>query len=1072
LLELFFKNQSVESMTNPSMNELKSQFLGSSDQSDLMDSRCILLKNQSNFMQGIYHYSSSLFHSAHLFWVKNKVNAIIKRHIESTHPDVADDGLKIMTLTMCSSDDAGRITTVLFNSKTEAQKKLIEKDVKKILTWTSFFLLSSYAMIGVKPSLTKSTICVLNMIYEFNSVWYFRNTIMLPLIKWSRACCDYKISTNSTDRMLTDMNSLKDLYNAGCSTFTVRCHEIGCILNHYDCLGMYTSQSDLWHTFMDDHLKIKHPLCWYYIRSHPKISVLLGYGFSLYHHLIKDSNSISRIVDSQVRMKMCSESPEDSYQSVNSSLLFGNLRKYYKFLQESGIRSRSELADQVIKRPSMMLESSGFSKDELRVKIELNAIKPGVSDGFIMMTSANQHRSSCYIHNTPCIRVTQRDGTHYRSLVSLQRWILSLVASEQEPKMEDYVNTDRFQNSLVYDNILKDIDQYDLVRSFDHIKRRVPFDLRIPVVENNFQITLTNVLRRKWFSMDNNKSVRMTNLVFDKYQTVLPWLSDTFESSLSNFQLQYPNTDVLSMFDSIQTFESKEKSVKILHRGPVKRSFYPGIISMIRFSYGVRGFLSKGSSKTADVRSDGIEPLLMRLVSGPTMSIQSGLALKHVFRLAPKIHDVVVTDRNAAVQIMTWMFQTNDSTRGELDSDQCLRLYSIMTEYRQGKMSWWIRPQTRREDKWVGRGQYALIIDDVKMIFEVEDDTLVSVKCSNPIRSMDYISIINTTISRQLGCKICTTNRQSGIKMVVHNTATGFYLGKVGSSRSDNLLIQPMTSDLIPPTSLRYMFNLSDNKLNLKVLSPNMRDHEHAQISFSYRPQNLLVPLTTDIPNNVFDQDESNCSLPESIMVQTWMGGKSLPRNVFMPLLISSERDDKTKLRDWIRQTFLSRLNRTRNLPRHNFVDRTLIEDLTELREEELVSSEDPIIEVDEFDMMLFGDDEMEMVRDQMEDLGEEEETWERIRIEDELSELSESSLKTFSEVSQKTFKRMRVLELADGATYWDDVIKALESSFSTKISEISWLPSDGSVPDSITRFLLFCGFKQKPASAPNPLWE
>ena len=68
LLDLFIKHPDEKSMSSESMNELKSQFLGRSENNDLLDKMSVMLKNTSNMMQGILHYTSSVLHAAQLFW--------------------------------------------------------------------------------------------------------------------------------------------------------------------------------------------------------------------------------------------------------------------------------------------------------------------------------------------------------------------------------------------------------------------------------------------------------------------------------------------------------------------------------------------------------------------------------------------------------------------------------------------------------------------------------------------------------------------------------------------------------------------------------------------------------------------------------------------------------------------------------------------------------------------------------------------------------------------------------------------------------------------------------------------
>jgi hypothetical protein len=63
LLNLFDDNPDIVSV-NASMKELKDQYLGLSEHSDLLNVGSRMLKNKSNMMQGILHYTSSILHCA------------------------------------------------------------------------------------------------------------------------------------------------------------------------------------------------------------------------------------------------------------------------------------------------------------------------------------------------------------------------------------------------------------------------------------------------------------------------------------------------------------------------------------------------------------------------------------------------------------------------------------------------------------------------------------------------------------------------------------------------------------------------------------------------------------------------------------------------------------------------------------------------------------------------------------------------------------------------------------------------------------------------------------------------
>jgi hypothetical protein len=111
LLNKFSENRDLQSQVDPGINELKSQFLGNkTGNQKLIDPFGTMLYNTSNFMQGIFHYTSSLIHSAYMM-VMTDFGLKFAR----------SKGIQCIMTWMVSSDDSWLATSSLHLSDSDAK---------------------------------------------------------------------------------------------------------------------------------------------------------------------------------------------------------------------------------------------------------------------------------------------------------------------------------------------------------------------------------------------------------------------------------------------------------------------------------------------------------------------------------------------------------------------------------------------------------------------------------------------------------------------------------------------------------------------------------------------------------------------------------------------------------------------------------------------------------------------------------------------------------------------------------------------------------------------------------------
>ena len=159
LLDNFLSKNS--DFPNEDLKRLRSEFLGFTDPVICSKNRPYIT-NHTNMMQGILHYTSSIYHCAHL-------EAFVKE-LESAFPDIC-------TSFEVSSDDEGMKMTL---SAATADELIIK--ARKFRQLFPVIKNSVDMKFGVRTSWVKSTLSV-SPLYEFNSMFYLRNTAAVPFIK-------------------------------------------------------------------------------------------------------------------------------------------------------------------------------------------------------------------------------------------------------------------------------------------------------------------------------------------------------------------------------------------------------------------------------------------------------------------------------------------------------------------------------------------------------------------------------------------------------------------------------------------------------------------------------------------------------------------------------------------------------------------------------------------------------------------------------------------------------------------------------------------------------------------------
>lgn len=726
LLNLFMKNPDVFGF-DEDINELKRQFLGVSEDSDLINEGRVMLHNRSNFMQGILHYTSSLLHSGHMLWMEDLIDSSVMKYSETEEID-----LSVYTSSKVSSDDMSRITTVLYPSDITDKAK---QKLNCMLTLTSSILKASYPLMGAKSSEEKSSFGILCGVEEFNSQWTVLNTVMTPKVKWAFSSQFLKTSKSCTQRMETDCNLLRSLLENGCRNSTITMSEVGCLLNHYSVLGLYTTPRKFWRDISDNLLKVRHPSCFYYIPCNTKFGPALGSNFNKWL-MMKSSEECSR-TEKLCRKSFDGMSTDGGGLDVFATISIGFSRNYNSFLERIDVR-RDEVLEEIEQDPIKLYSNNLQVSDDL-LKIRTKALSSGASEAFSFTSSSKQHTVSSYINTVPCITVKKIN----KDLVKMTLPMLLKYMSENQ-KEKQKLDFFTFPDSDSYNRIKDSIDK---VKYFvvDKKYRRFKMKVSIPEDIDRTSVRILDVCRKHWFDLYIHKRTFQYKISLSKYKNKYPWFKDSYAESLLSFRRMAGDFDHINFFDYLSNLDRKKPSIEFMHSGKIKNDNIDCIVDGISKNYRINmrpftGIRTIGKKISGNFFHE-IEHSLAHFQSGPPIKNENDLVeIERCMKSYLSSMELTETiekdlpDLSPKHRTLYSLSKLSSYEGRDLVSYECNEVQDMIENMRLGTIFLYTKAQKRINDKWVGYGEMIGSIHGTIIRLSMQDNYLTNIECTSPLR--------------------------------------------------------------------------------------------------------------------------------------------------------------------------------------------------------------------------------------------------------------------------------------------------------------------------------------------------
>ncbi|AJG39260.1 RNA-dependent RNA polymerase [Wuhan horsefly Virus] len=434
---------------------------------------CSYLQTESGMMQGILHFTSSLFHATILSYITEYTKFMLSSISQKP----------IIVSYMVSSDDSSMMISVPKNSQ-EPEDSILVKDLMVMTAFKFKTLVGNQVSILTSIKSTRFT----KHLVEFNSEYMFGADNHRPTFRWVNAA--FMISEQETliGRQEEMSNLCSNVLEGGGSIHLAYGVQLSQSLLHYRLLG--SSVSDLWLTFVLTVYNMPDPSSGFFLLD-PIVSCgMLGLQYNLWKATISTKLGI------KFKMMLLQESQNADREDIRldtvslssisrtSFLRFGKTKKWESIMEKLNIPK--DWIKRIDENPEILYRSPR-SIEECKLKIATKLMNPGViaslSKGNILSRIL---ASSVYILSRPVLTTT---SAYYKKLVGISSkdskcqicLIRDAIASKNEVTTACAIQPGPYndlQSSLAHLETVGDLTEYYCASSFisNNLCLRVEFE--------------------------------------------------------------------------------------------------------------------------------------------------------------------------------------------------------------------------------------------------------------------------------------------------------------------------------------------------------------------------------------------------------------------------------------------------------------------------------------------------------------------------------------------------------------------------------------------------------------------
>lgn len=510
----------------------------------------------SGMMQGILHYTSSLFHTiAQEFYKKKITQWSLKELKNPCHVSVGQ-----------SSDDS--LITVSFSCTSKE-----ELAQSAIFCASAFRRCSLYGnAIGIYRSDKTVSMTIDQM--EINSEWFIGGYLYRPALRWVAAVLNIIEESSIIGRQMNLQNLLRSLPEGGTTTLTTAICQRQQAFLHYTLLGVGVSSVG------DELCKIliqnKDPSCGFFLMDHPFAPGMLGYKYNEWN-LINHCSDMRKTAKDRLS-KACLEkqeekpvSREDYLETVGAGTIYtpiylnlGHRKKWKQLLEEAGL---PEDWMQIINNDPRILYSFSSTPVESMVKICLKLHSPGVAESLSRFGHVTRMAAAATFQAGFCCLTPVSSWYTAREVKGRKISLLyaaTYVRSCQEESTSDLTEQEvhcLFPLCDQYEQVKEQLDSIELdLAPVTRKRRKNKTIVTVFTGTENKAIKLMDLVKFIWFE-DNQRS-HSQEIMEERWKAMkrmIPWLRDNHNDTLQ----ASPFTGATQLYNFIVTYEEKTVSLKL-----------------------------------------------------------------------------------------------------------------------------------------------------------------------------------------------------------------------------------------------------------------------------------------------------------------------------------------------------------------------------------------------------------------------------------------------------------------------------------------------------------------------------
>jgi len=520
--------------TNETFVRFRSEFFsGSGVFSQQMSNK---IEIQSGMMQGILHYTSSLYHT-----LIQEVMKVITVKIASRKY-----GMNVVCTIVQGSDDSGMMLGV-------------EGSVSKSKMTNVYSLLrlkeevSNY--LSVYWNVCKSSIGTIDLI-EYNSEWHLRHQTIKPTFRWISACLEISVTERFIDRIRMFNQLITDCLEGGASTLECAVIQLNQCWMHYMLIGL--NHSILADDVISMLLICKDPSLGFFPCDFDLSCGIAGVDCLIYNLASRCGYDIPEVSDEN-KLQYDFEGSDKNlipHDLRSVKLKFGKMY-LWKSLVERLDLGTLESAIQEIEDDPLILFGRHTSWDEELPNLIVKIFSPGVKESINNISSTLRlMAASAYLINKPCLSIFSGETLTKVSLYKALRDKCSSVRGFNTQKKLKRA----FPLSDEYETFIKSVisvtqNSVTFTSKFTRSSKEKIIVFEIIKDRNS----LLDLCKRKWslggkVALSSRQFIR----VWEETKERFPFLRDSIKSTATELKMS-----IVEVKNFLESLESKSRSITL-----------------------------------------------------------------------------------------------------------------------------------------------------------------------------------------------------------------------------------------------------------------------------------------------------------------------------------------------------------------------------------------------------------------------------------------------------------------------------------------------------------------------------